>query len=85
MPPKDAERTRSGLASLVLVAPGTGTERPGRGANLRAHYIAWTASDLTMFDNSYDRGAPLSSPRRTSSRPAARFLTVDTEKSGSTR
>ena len=58
MPPKDAERTTSGLASIVL-APGTGTERPGRGANIRAHYIAWTASDLAMFDNSYDRGEPI--------------------------
>lgn len=58
MPPKDAERTTSGLASIVL-APGTGTERPGRGARIRAHYIGWTASDLAMFDNSYDRGEPI--------------------------
>lgn len=58
MPPRDAERTTSGLASIVL-APGTGTERPGRGARIRAHYIGWTASDLAMFDNSYERGEPI--------------------------
>ncbi len=57
-PPQDAERTTSGLASIVLV-PGTGTEHPARGARIRAHYIGWTASDLAMFDNSYDRGEPI--------------------------
>lgn len=57
-PPADAERTTSGLASIVL-APGTGTERPSRGARIRAHYIGWTASDLAMFDDSYDRGEPI--------------------------
>lgn len=57
-PPEDAERTTSGLASIIL-APGTGTERPGLGARIRAHYIGWTASDLAVFDNSYDRGEPI--------------------------
>lgn len=57
-PPPDALLTASGLASVVL-APGTGTDHPGPGARIRAHYIGWTASDLAMFDNSYDRGEPI--------------------------
>lgn len=57
-PPADALRTASGL-SYVVLTPGTGTEHPGPGAHIRAHYIGWTASDLAMFDNSYERGEPI--------------------------
>lgn len=57
-PPSDALRTASGLAYVVL-APGTGTEHPGTGAKIRAHYIGWTASDLARFDDSYARGEPI--------------------------
>lgn len=56
--PADAVRTASGLAYVVL-QPGTGTEHPPAGARVLAHYVGWTASDLAMFDNSYDRGEPI--------------------------
>ncbi|MBX7081401.1 MAG: FKBP-type peptidyl-prolyl cis-trans isomerase [Nannocystaceae bacterium] len=57
-PPRSAEHSDSGLAWVVL-APGSGSEHPGPGARIRAHYVGWTASDLAMFDNSYDRGEPV--------------------------
>ncbi|MBK8239358.1 MAG: FKBP-type peptidyl-prolyl cis-trans isomerase [Deltaproteobacteria bacterium] len=57
-PPADAQYSESGLASIVLV-PGRGTEQPGPGARIRAHYIGWTAADLAKFDSSYDRGEPI--------------------------
>jgi FKBP-type peptidyl-prolyl cis-trans isomerase len=56
--PDEAEVTASGIAYVVL-EPGTGTEHPGPGAMIRAHYVAWTASDLQKFDDSYERGQPI--------------------------
>lgn len=56
--PDEATLTASGIAYVVL-EPGTGTEHPGPGATIRAHYVAWTASDLQQFDDSYARGEPI--------------------------
>lgn len=57
-PPAEAQHSESGLASIVL-ARGHGTEHPGPGARIRAHYVGWTATDLAQFDSSYDRGEPI--------------------------
>jgi peptidylprolyl isomerase len=55
-PPRDAERTRSGLASKVLQA-GTGKARPGPADGVKVHYTGWT-TDGKMFDSSVTRGEP---------------------------
>lgn len=48
-PPEDAARTPSGLASKVL-APGTGTDHPGRYDSVKVNYTGWT-TDGKMFDS----------------------------------
>jgi len=53
-PPKDAQRTSSGLASKVLVK-GTGSEHPSVTSTVTVHYTGWS-TDGTMFDSSVVRG-----------------------------
>ena len=53
-PPKDAERTTSGLASKVL-RPGTGSRHPTSTDTVEVHYTGWT-TDGKMFDSSVARG-----------------------------
>jgi peptidylprolyl isomerase len=55
-PPGNAERTASGLASVVL-QPGTGTEKPGLEDQVKVHYSGWT-TDGKMFDSSVVRNRP---------------------------
>jgi len=54
--PADAEKTPSGLATKVL-APGTGTDHPGKEDIVTIDYTGWTA-DGKMFDSSIARGKP---------------------------
>lgn len=53
--PANAEKTESGLASLVL-KKGTGTQHPTESDTVRVHYTGWKASDGEMFDSSLRRG-----------------------------
>src|SRR5262245_58265115 len=53
-PPASAEKTPSGLASLVL-QPGSGTVHPRHEDTVRVHYSGWT-TDGRMFDSSLLRG-----------------------------
>jgi FKBP-type peptidyl-prolyl cis-trans isomerase len=55
-PPTNAERTASGLASVVL-QPGTGKEHPGLKDQVKVHYSGWT-KDGKMFDSSVTRNEP---------------------------
>ncbi len=55
-PPAAAERTASGLASLLLRA-GTGTKHPAADDIVRVHYSGWT-TDGKLFDSSGARGEP---------------------------
>lgn len=55
-PPANAERTASGLASVVLQA-GTGTEKPTPKDTVKVHYSGWT-KDGKMFDSSVTRNEP---------------------------
>lgn len=59
-PPEDAEVTKSGLASKVLV-PGAGKEHPKATSTVTVHYTGWT-TDGTMFDSSVVRGQPATFP-----------------------
>ena len=59
-PPEDAEFTKSGLASKILV-PGTGTEHPKRRSEVTVHYSGWT-TDGQMFDSSVMRGEAATFP-----------------------
>lgn len=59
-PPKDAEKTASGLASKVL-QKGSGTEKPGPTNTVRVDYTGWT-TDGKMFDSSVTRGEPAEFP-----------------------
>ena len=59
-PPKDARKTNSGLATLVL-QPGTGKERPRADEIVTVHYTGWT-TDGKMFDSSVTRGTPATFP-----------------------
>jgi len=59
-PPKDAERTKSGLASKVI-EKGTGKEHPEATSTVKVHYTGWT-TDGKMFDSSVMRGQPASFP-----------------------
>ena len=59
-PPKDAEKTASGLASKVLTK-GTGTEHPKATDTVKVHYSGWT-TDGKMFDSSVTRGEPAEFP-----------------------
>jgi len=56
VPPRDAERTITGLAYKVL-RPGTGTEHPRLGDTVEVRYAGWT-TDGKMFDSSFDHGRP---------------------------
>ncbi len=53
-PPKDAQRSSSGLASKVL-AKGSGSKHPSATSTVTVHYTGWT-TDGTMFDSSVVRG-----------------------------
>jgi FKBP-type peptidyl-prolyl cis-trans isomerase len=55
-PPATAERSASGLASVVLQA-GTGSEKPTLQDQVKVHYSGWTA-DGKMFDSSVIRNEP---------------------------
>jgi peptidylprolyl isomerase len=55
-PPKDAQKTKSGLASKVL-EKGTGTTHPTADSRVSCHYTGWT-TDGKMFDSSVTRGRP---------------------------
>ncbi len=59
-PPGDAIKTKSGLASKVLVA-GTGKDHPGPTDKVKVHYTGWT-KDGQMFDSSVTRGEPITFP-----------------------
>ena len=59
-PPKDARKTASGLATLVL-QPGTGKDRPRADEIVTVHYTGWT-TDGKMFDSSVTRGMPATFP-----------------------
>src|SRR5690349_10184300 len=59
-PPRNAERTTSGLSSRVLRA-GTGTEHPRATSKVEVHYRGWTA-DGREFDSSYRRGQTATFP-----------------------
>ncbi len=59
-PPKDARKTKSGLAYKVL-QKGTGTEKPTASSTVSVHYTGWT-TDGKMFDSSVVRGKPSSFP-----------------------
>lgn len=56
-PPAEAERTASGLASLLLAA-GDGELSPGPDDIVVVHYSGWTA-DGALFDSSVARGKPV--------------------------
>jgi peptidylprolyl isomerase len=56
--PKNAKKTKSGLASRVL-SKGTGTEHPSAASVVTVHYTGWT-TDGKMFDSSVVRGTPAS-------------------------
>ncbi len=55
-PPANAEKTASGLASVVLT-PGQGGDHPADEDRVSVHYTGWT-KDGTMFDSSIQRGRP---------------------------
>jgi FKBP-type peptidyl-prolyl cis-trans isomerase len=55
-PPANAERTASGLASVVLQA-GTGAEKPTLRDKVKVHYSGWT-KDGKMFDSSVVQNTP---------------------------
>ena len=59
-PPKDAEKSNSGLASKVLVK-GSGTKHPVATNTVTVHYTGWS-TDGTMFDSSVVRGQPSTFP-----------------------
>lgn len=58
-PPKDAKKTKSGLAYKVLKA-GKG-KQPKATDTVQVHYSGWT-TDGKMFDSSVMRGSPASFP-----------------------
>ena len=55
-PPKDAKKTKSGIAYKVL-KPGRGDEHPTATSEVRVHYTGWT-TDGKMFDTSLNGGLP---------------------------
>jgi peptidylprolyl isomerase len=59
-PPANAEKTKSGLASLIL-KHGEGTEHPVATSTVTVHYSGWT-TDGKLFDSSITRGEPISFP-----------------------
>lgn len=54
--PADAEKTKSGLASKVLIK-GVGTTHPSDEDTVTVNYTGWT-TDGRMFDSSVERGSP---------------------------
>lgn len=60
-PPANAEKTESGLASVVL-QKGTGTEKPAAADTVKVHYSGWQSSDGKLFDSSVQRGRPAEFP-----------------------
>jgi len=58
--PRDARRTRSGLAYRML-AHGKGEAKPTANDRVQVHYSAWTA-DGELFDSSVVRGKPATLP-----------------------
>jgi len=56
--PADAKKTASGLCYKVL-KPGTGKVHPKPTSVVTVHYAGWT-TDGNGFDNSYQRGEPMS-------------------------
>ena len=56
-PPANAEKTPSGLASMVI-KKGTGKVHPGKTDTVTVHYTGWT-TDGKMFDSSVTRGKPM--------------------------
>lgn len=59
-PPANAEKTSSGLASVVL-KPGSGDTKPTAEDRVTVHYTGWT-KDGRMFDSSVTRGQPTTFP-----------------------
>ncbi|RMG17604.1 MAG: FKBP-type peptidylprolyl isomerase [Deltaproteobacteria bacterium] len=59
-PPKDAKKTKSGLAYKVL-KKGTGKTHPRPNDVVEVHYTGWT-TDGKMFDSSVTRGRPAQFP-----------------------
>src|SRR5581483_3435880 len=59
-PPKDAKKTKSGLAYKVL-QKGTGKDHPKPESLVQVHYTGWT-TDGKMFDSSVARGEPATFP-----------------------
>ncbi len=59
-PPANADKTASGLASIVLT-PGTGKEHPTDESHVVVHYTGWT-KDGKMFDSSVQRDRPETFP-----------------------
>jgi FKBP-type peptidyl-prolyl cis-trans isomerase len=59
-PPKDAQKTPSGLASKVLT-PGKGKQHPTATSSVTVHYTGWT-TDGKMFDSSVQRGERITFP-----------------------
>lgn len=57
-PPANAERSKSGLAWIVL-KPGTGVGKPTANSFVTVHYSGWT-TDGKMFDSSFQTGKPAS-------------------------
>lgn len=55
-PPKNAKKTPSGLAYLVLTK-GKGKDKPNAESRVEVHYTGWT-TDGKMFDSSVQRGQP---------------------------
>ncbi len=59
-PPKEVERSESGLAWRVLT-PGQEGESPRLSSRVLVHFEGWT-SDGAAFDSSFARGRPLAFP-----------------------
>lgn len=57
-PPKEAQKSASGLAWTVL-EPGSGGSKPGPTDRVEVHYSGWS-KDGKMFDSSEARGEPAS-------------------------
>jgi peptidylprolyl isomerase len=60
VPPAEAEKTASGLASKVLT-PGNGAAHPAKTDLVTVHYTGWT-TDGKMFDSSLSAGKPATFP-----------------------
>lgn len=56
-PPPDAQKTESGLVTMVL-KKGEGDTKPASYDKVEVHYTGWQKSDGKMFDSSLKRGRP---------------------------